>query len=109
MREITEEWIFKAEDDYRSAEGLLYVLEPPIVDTACFHCQQSAEKRIKADLEEHEVEFFRNHNLMRLRDLCIRLDENCETIRRSLQSLEHFAVTIRYPGLRVPADLGKEA
>lgn len=25
MREITEEWIFKAENDYRSAEALLYV------------------------------------------------------------------------------------
>ena len=33
MREITEEWISKAEDDYRSVEALLYVVEIPIVDT----------------------------------------------------------------------------
>ena len=39
MRAITEEWVFKAEDDYRSAEALLYEIEIPIVDTACFHCQ----------------------------------------------------------------------
>jgi HEPN domain-containing protein len=109
MREITEEWISKAEDDYRSADALLYVVEVPIVDTACFHCQQCAEKYVKAYLEEHEVDYARNHNLMQLLDLCIRLDESFETIRRPLQSLEHYAVTIRYPGLRVPLDLGKEA
>lgn len=60
---------------------------------------------IKAD----EVNFPRNHNLMQLLDLCIRLDESFESIRRPLQSLEHYAVTIRYPGLRVPLDLGNEA
>ena len=109
MREITEEWIFKAENDYRSAEALLYVVEIPIVDTACFHCQQCAEKYVKAYLEEHEVDFPRNHNLMQLLDSCIQLDESFETIRRPLQSLEQYAVAIRYPGLRVPLDLGKKA
>jgi hypothetical protein len=46
---------------------------------------------------------------MQLLDLCIQLDESFETIRRPLQSLEHYAVTVRYPGLRVPLDLGKAA
>ncbi len=109
MREIAEEWIVKADDDYRSAEALLYVVDVPIVDTACFHSQQCAEKYVKAYLEEHEVDFPRNHNLMQLLDLCIQLDESFETIRRPLQSLEHYAVTVRYPGLRVPLDLGNEA
>lgn len=109
MREITEEWVLKAEDDYRSAEALLYAVEIPIVDTACFHCQQCAEKYIKAYLEEHEIDFPRSHNLMQLLDLCIRLDAGFETIRRALQSLEHYAVTVRYPGLKVPIELGEQA
>src|ERR1041385_7292147 len=109
MREITEEWVFKADDDYRSAEALLYLVEPPIVETACFHCQQCAEKYVKAFLEECEIDFPRNHNLMQLLDLCIRLDEGFETIRLALQSLEHYAVTVRYPGLRVPLDMGENA
>jgi len=109
MRAITKEWVFKAEDDYRSAEALLYVVEPPIVDTACFHCQQCAEKYIKAFLEEHKVDFPRNHNLMQLLELCLRLDEDFESIRTYLQSLEHYAVTIRYPGIRIPFELGEEA
>jgi len=109
MRAITKEWVFKAEDDYRSAEALLYEIEIPIVDTACFHCQQCAEKYTKAYLEEHEIEFPRNHNLMQLLDLCLQLDDEFETLRLLLQSLAQYAVTIRYPGLRVPFELGEEA
>ena len=109
MREITKEWVVKAEDDFRAAGVLLYEIEIPVVDAACFHCQQCAEKYVKAYLEEHESDFPRNHNLMQLLDLCIRLDAGFETIRGFLQSLEHYAVTVRYPGLRVPFDLGKQA
>ncbi len=109
MREITEEWVFKAEDDFRAGEALLYEIEIPVVDAACFHCQQCAEKYVKAYLEEHEVDFPRNHNLMQLLDLCIRVDAGFETIRRHLQNLEHYAVAIRYPGLSVPLELGKQA
>jgi hypothetical protein len=41
MREITKEWVFKAEGDYRSAEVLLYQIEIPEIDTACFHCRNA--------------------------------------------------------------------
>jgi|RifCSP19_3_1023858.scaffolds.fasta_scaffold92750_2 hypothetical protein len=43
------------------------------------------------------------------RYLCLRLDEDFESIRTYLQSLEHYAVTIRYPGIRIPFELGEEA
>jgi len=43
MREVTKEWIFKAEGDYHSAEALLHLLEIPEIDAGCFHCQQCAE------------------------------------------------------------------
>jgi len=109
MREITEEWVFKAEDDYRSAEALLYEIEIPVVDTACFHCQQTAEKYLKAFLEEHAVDFPRHHNLMKLLDSCVKIDGKFQTLRADLQSLGNYAVTIRYPGLRVPFAMGEEA
>jgi HEPN domain-containing protein len=109
MRAISEEWVFKAEDDYRSAEALLYEIEIPIVDTACFHCQQSAEKYIKAFLVEHDIDFPRSHNLMQLLELCLQVDEDFLSIQKQLQSLEHYAVTIRYPGLTVPFEFAEEA
>jgi HEPN domain-containing protein len=43
------EWLVKAERDLMSAEILLDH-EPLVLDTACFHCQQAAEKALKAFL-----------------------------------------------------------
>lgn len=109
MREITKEWIFKAEGDYRSAEVLLYQIEIPEIDTACFHCQQCAEKYVKAFLNEHDVDFPRNHDLVRLLGLCLVVDDSFEKIRDNLRRLENYGVIIRYPGLTVPLEMAHEA
>jgi len=37
MNATTEEWIFKAEEDFDSADLLMHGREAPIADTACFH------------------------------------------------------------------------
>lgn len=109
MREITSEWVAKAEGDYRSAEALLTLLAIPEIDAACFHCQQCAEKYIKAFLVEHEVDFPRNHDLVRLMVLCLKVDKSFETIHDHLRRLENYGVIIRYPGLTVPAEMAQEA
>jgi HEPN domain-containing protein len=109
MREITSEWVAKAEGDYRSAEALLTLLEIPEIDTACFHCQQCAEKYIKAFLIEHEVDFPRNHDLVRLMMLCLKVDKSFETIHDHLRKLENYGVIIRYPGLTIPLEMAYEA
>ena len=51
MKRLTREWVRKAEADYRAAE-LLDRGSDPLHDQACFHCQQCAEKYLKALLEE---------------------------------------------------------
>lgn len=109
MREITKEWVFKAEGDFRSAEALLYQIEIPEIDTACFHCQQCAEKYVKAFLVEHSVDFPRYHDLVRLLALCLTVDESFEKIRDNLRRLENYGVIIRYPGLTVPLEMAHEA
>lgn len=109
MREVTKEWVYKAEGDYRSAEVLLYQIEVPEIDTACFHCQQCAEKYIKAYLTEQDVDFPRNHDLIRLLTLCLKVDKDFEKIRNNLRQLENYGVIIRYPGLLVPLEMAKEA
>ena len=109
MREVTEEWISKAEGDYRSAEVLLYQIEPPEIDTACFHCQQCAEKYVKAFLTEKDIGFPRYHDLVRLLALCLTIDESFETVRDNLRRLENYGVIIRYPGLTVPLEMAHEA
>jgi len=109
MSAITKEWIFKAEGDYRSADALLHQIEIPEVDTACFHCQQCAEKYVKAFLTEHGIDFPRYHDLVRLLELCLTVDASFENIRDQLRRLENYGVIIRYPGLTVPLEMAQEA
>jgi HEPN domain-containing protein len=109
MREVTSEWIAKAEGDYHAAEALLYEIEVPEIDAACFHCQQCAEKYVKAYLTEQDIDFPRNHDLVRLMELCLPSDESFEKLRDNLRRLENYGVIIRYPGLTVPLDMAHEA
>ena len=95
--------------DYRSAEALLYEIETPEIDTACFHCQQCAEKYVKAFLVERDVDFPRHHDLVRLLTLCLTIDESFEMLRGNLRRLENCGVIIRYPGLTVPLEIAHEA
>jgi HEPN domain-containing protein len=44
MKEMTGEWVEKAESDYDQANLSMYAAEVPIRDGVCFHCQQCAEK-----------------------------------------------------------------
>ena len=48
MKQATREWIKKAEGDYAAATILSRRRKVPLHDHVCFHCQQSAEKYLKA-------------------------------------------------------------
>jgi HEPN domain-containing protein len=50
------QWLIKANNDLRSAEQL-FKAEPPLLDTAVYHCQQAAEKALKAYLTLQEIPF----------------------------------------------------
>jgi len=109
MNELTNEWVQKAEQDFASADVLLHAGEFPIPDTACFHCRQCAEKYLKAYLQEHEVEFERRHDLMPLLDLCVSLDEDFLTLKNDLQTLDRYAVLVRYPGIMLDVETAESA
>ena len=49
-------WLRKADDDLRGAQVDL-AAAPPLVEDALFHCQQAAEKAMKAFLTAHDVTF----------------------------------------------------
>lgn len=98
MNEVTAEWVAKAEEDFHSADGLLHSLEVPMANTASFHCQQCAEKYLKAFLTENLIRFERIHGLATLLDLCASLDGDFRNIANDLNVLEGYAVAVRYPG-----------
>ncbi|MFQ5859583.1 MAG: HEPN domain-containing protein, partial [Anaerolineae bacterium] len=74
MNPLTAEWVDKAEGDYATTGRELRARRRPNYDAACFHAQQTAEKYLKAFLQEHGVAFPKTHNLIELLELCRPVD-----------------------------------
>jgi HEPN domain-containing protein len=87
----------KAGHDLRSARRL-FSDEPPILDTAAYHCQQAAEKALKAFLALHEVQFSKIHLLLPLVEQSIDVDPDFAQLREAVETLTPFATVFRYPG-----------
>ncbi len=96
LRELVREWMAKAELDYRAAERLAHD-EDPIRPIIAFHCQQAAEKYLKALLVRLGIEFPRTHNIGELLDLLIPVAGNVATSLREANTLTPYGVEIRYP------------
>jgi HEPN domain-containing protein len=97
MKKLTREWVKKAEADYRLAAKLARGKDP-FHDQVCFHCQQAAEKYLKALLEELGVAVPRTHNLVALLPLLTPAHPSLKSLRRGVDYLTRFAVETRYPG-----------
>src|SRR6058998_607465 len=98
MQRLTSRWVKKAEADWRGA--LKLDTEPNrLNDLIGFHCQQAAEKYLKALLQELGLPVPRTHNLEDLLDLLLPHDSTLKGVRRSLTTLTDFAVDYRYPGM----------
>jgi HEPN domain-containing protein len=51
MNPLTQEWIDKAEGDFRTATREIQVTQDPSYDGVCFHAQQCVEKYLKLDVQ----------------------------------------------------------
>jgi len=99
MKRGTAQWVRKAEDDL-GAVRVLVGSRPPLRDQVCFHCQQAAEKYLKALLHDLGAAVPRTHNLKDLVNLLLPHDGTLRPLRRGLKSLTRFGVEYRYPGER---------
>lgn len=72
--------------------------DEPYLDTAVYHCQQAAEKALKAFLTYHDVPFDKTHDLTELLDLSAQADPALDHWREVAQELTPYAVRFRYPG-----------
>lgn len=87
----------KAEGDFIAIRKLARGTEPAH-DATCFHCQQAAEKYLKALLEELSRTVPRTHHLVALLHLLLPHHGSLSRLRRGLDFLTRFAVDTRYPG-----------
>jgi HEPN domain-containing protein len=97
MNRLTREWIRKAETDLRVVQLADRETEP-MNDVICFHCQQSAEKYLKALLQESGQPVPRIHNLVALKELLLPIHPSIRPLGRGLDFMTRFAVDARYPG-----------
>lgn len=98
MKPSTREWIRKAESDYQAALTLARRRTISFHDQACFHCQQSAEKYLKARLEEANIRSPKTHDLDKLLSLLLPVEPLWAALLPALLRLNDFAVEFRYPG-----------
>jgi len=93
----TRQWLLCAQEDLSAVEALVSVY-PPLVRGALFHCQQAAEKAMKAFLVWHDEPFTKTHNLTALGDQCVGIDQTLEGPIGESIKLTRFAIRFRYPG-----------
>jgi HEPN domain-containing protein len=96
IKEVTQ-WLLKAKHDLGSAE-LLSSGDEFYLDTAVYHCQQAAEKSLKAYLTLKDTPFQKIHDLSVLIDQCGVLDTAFLQISNVSEILTPYATTFRYPG-----------
>jgi HEPN domain-containing protein len=97
MKPSTRAWVRKAEADIRGAVSLARI-KPSVHDLVCFHCQQCAEKYLKALLEELGIAVAKTHDLDKLLTVLQPHQPSLRPLKRGLLFLTDFAVDTRYPG-----------
>jgi HEPN domain-containing protein len=89
-------WMIKAWRDWemakRAANGT-----PPFYDVAVYHCQQAAEKAVKAFLVYHEKPYEKTHDIEVLIDLAGKVNSGFHTLADAADALTPYATRFRYP------------
>ncbi len=96
MKEVAR-WLEKAEHDFLAAEHAMKLAHEGLTDIVCFHCQQCAEKYLKALLLYRGVAFPRTHDLRLLLDL-VPPDVPLGLRREQVIPLNRYVIEGRYPG-----------
>jgi len=98
-----EAWLFKAENDLKSARKLMDG-EPSVPDTAIYHAQQCAEKALKAYLSFKLQPVQRTHDLEFLVELCSGIDAGFNRLSEHAKTLTPYGAAFRYPDIILVPD-----
>lgn len=95
---LCHEWALKAEEDFQAALVLARSRKKPLLNSVCFHSQQAAEKYLKSYLTLKSIRFTKTHDLILLKNLCVKHDGDFEFLSDLVVALNPYAVEFRYPG-----------
>ena len=92
-----KEWVRFADMDVLSANHLNEIQHPKPLEIICYHCQQAAEKMLKALVIAYDGELQKTHDLGLLTDELSEFVTFPEDILDSADALTPYGVKIRYP------------
>jgi HEPN domain-containing protein len=96
-RLLVRTWLVKAEHDLASAQ-VLAKNQVPLLDTAIYHCQQAAEKAVKAFLAFCDEEVERIHDVEALVRRSASYEPRFGALLEAGRHLTPYARVFRYPG-----------
>ena len=94
---LTEEWLRYAKNDLIVAKHSFEDLHPKQTEIASYHCQQCAEKALKAYLLFKNTEPPKTHDLKVLCRMCKDIDVSFANIEIQCAHLNPYGVAVRYP------------
>ncbi len=89
-----DEWLRISREDLLAAKTLLKV---ELFSSVEYHCQQSAEKALKAYLVFKKQKIVKTHDLLWLVKQCVKLDRSFEKMFDAAEQLNPFSSKFRYP------------
>jgi HEPN domain-containing protein len=99
---LIHEWLHKASIDMTAAECLM-TDDAILASAVAFHCQQAAEKLLKAYLTAVGIEFPKTHDLKDLLDRIAPVNGRLATDLAGVATLTPYGVDLRYPDDRPDA------
>ncbi len=109
MKELSANWIAKAEAHLGTAKRELVVKKGANPDAVCFHAHQCAENYLKARLQESEVHFPTTSHLAVLLYLCADIEPGWEAHRQQLSKLSATNRIIQEPEESATPAMAKES
>ena len=89
-------WMVKAWRDLETARRAA-TGEPPFYDVAVYHCQQAAEKAVKAFLVHHGKAYEKTHDIEVLIDVASEIETDFSNLADAADALTPYATRFRYP------------
>lgn len=104
-----EDWVAKAEMDYKAALDLASRKKDPLPDKVVYDCAQCAEKYLKAFLVKQNGTFRYRHDLRELNTKCVAIDSLFQSLDDDLRTLNRWGSEVRYPGISAATNDVKDA
>ena len=96
-KSVIDEWLEIANNDLDAAQYLFERSHHRQLEIICYHCQQSAEKSLKAYLCANDIEIPRIHEVGVLCRQCAELNPLFSDYIKTCEILEIYATQTRYP------------